>query len=145
MAAVEKMCPEARNLLLIPENHTRNQFYLMNVAWLANILRHAGLNVRIGSLLAEVTARTAELIAQWQSVGFCHGVMNTDNMSILGLTIDYGPFQFMDAYDPAHVCNHSDTQGRYAFQKQPHVAYWNLFCLGQALMPLIDVQENRFQ
>ena len=94
------------------------------------------------ALLAEVTARTAELIAQWQSVGFCHGVMNTDNMSILGLTIDYGPFQFMDAYDPAHVCNHSDTQGRYAFQKQPHVAYWNLFCLGQALMPLIDVQEN---
>jgi uncharacterized protein YdiU (UPF0061 family) len=68
--------------------------------------------------------------------------MNTDNMSILGLTIDYGPFQFMDAYDPGHVCNHSDNQGRYAFYKQPNVAYWNLFCLGQALMPLIDDQEQ---
>jgi uncharacterized protein YdiU (UPF0061 family) len=64
--------------------------------------------------------------------------MNTDNMSILGLTIDYGPFQWMDSFDPGHVCNHSDTQGRYAFFKQPNVAYWNLFCLGQALMPLID-------
>jgi len=94
------------------------------------------------SLLAAVTARTAELLAHWQSVGFCHGVMNTDNMSILGLTIDYGPFQFLDAYDPAHICNHSDSQGRYAFYKQPNVAYWNLFCLGQALLPLIGDQED---
>jgi uncharacterized protein YdiU (UPF0061 family) len=76
--------------------------------------------------------------AQWQAVGFCHGVMNTDNMSILGLTIDYGPFQFLDGFDPGHICNHSDTQGRYAFHKQPSVAYWNLFCLGQALLPLIE-------
>jgi len=91
--------------------------------------------------LAAVTARTATLVAAWQSVGFCHGVMNTDNMSILGLTIDYGPFQFLDGYDPAHICNHSDTQGRYAFHKQPSVAYWNLFCLGQALLPLIEDQE----
>ena len=66
--------------------------------------------------------------------------MNTDNMSILGLTIDYGPFQFLDGFNPAHVCNHSDTQGRYAFNQQPNVAYWNLFCLGQALLPLIDDQ-----
>jgi len=94
------------------------------------------------ALLAAVTQRTAEMVAQWQSVGFCHGVMNTDNMSILGLTIDYGPFQFLDAYDPAHICNHSDHQGRYAFYKQPNVAYWNLFCLGQALMPLIDAQDD---
>lgn len=94
------------------------------------------------ALLAAVTERTAEMVAQWQSVGFCHGVMNTDNMSILGLTIDYGPFQFMDAYDPGHICNHSDTQGRYAFYKQPNVAYWNLFCLGQALLPLIGEQEQ---
>lgn len=93
-------------------------------------------------LLAAVTERTAHMVAQWQAVGFCHGVMNTDNMSILGLTIDYGPFQFMDAYDPAHICNHSDHQGRYAFYKQPNVAYWNLFCLGQALMPLISEQEH---
>jgi uncharacterized protein YdiU (UPF0061 family) len=71
-------------------------------------------------------------------VGFCHGVMNTDNMSLLGLTIDYGPFQFLDGYDPQHICNHSDSQGRYAFQRQPQVAYWNLFCLGQAFMPLVN-------
>jgi uncharacterized protein YdiU (UPF0061 family) len=92
-------------------------------------------------LLLEVSLRTAKLMAQWQAVGFCHGVMNTDNMSILGLTLDYGPFQFMDGFNPHHICNHSDNQGRYAYDKQPQVAYWNLFCLGQALMPLIDDQE----
>ena len=81
------------------------------------------------------------MVAQWQAVGFCHGVMNTDNMSILGLTIDYGPFQFLDAFDPGHICNHSDEQGRYAYNRQPNVAYWNLFCLGQALLPLIGDQE----
>ena len=90
------------------------------------------------ALLRAVTQRSAELVALWQSVGFCHGVLNTDNMSILGLTLDYGPFQFLDAFDPAHICNHSDTQGRYAFNRQPGVVYWNLFCLGQALLPLID-------
>ena len=88
------------------------------------------------ALLQAVAQRTAELIAQWQAVGFCHGVMNTDNMSILGLTIDYGPFQFLDTFAPGHICNHSDTQGRYAFDRQPGVAYWNLLCLGQALHPL---------
>lgn len=93
------------------------------------------------ALLQAVSERTAHLMAQWQAVGFCHGVMNTDNMSILGLTLDYGPFQFLDAFDPAHICNHSDTQGRYAFHKQPNIAYWNLFCLGQALLPLIGEQE----
>lgn len=90
------------------------------------------------AILDAVVARTASLMAQWQAVGFCHGVMNTDNMSLLGLTLDYGPFQFMDGYDPGHICNHSDHQGRYAFQQQPQVALWNLYCLGQALMPLID-------
>lgn len=89
------------------------------------------------NLLQAVSERTAHLLARWQAVGFCHGVMNTDNMSILGLTIDYGPFQFLDAFDPGHICNHSDSQGRYAFNRQPQVAYWNLFCLGQALLPLI--------
>ncbi len=93
------------------------------------------------ALLEAVSERTARMVAQWQAVGFCHGVMNTDNMSILGLTIDYGPFQFLDAFDPAHICNHSDTEGRYAFNKQPGIAYWNLFCLGQALLPLIGEQE----
>ena len=93
------------------------------------------------ALLQAVSERTAHLMAAWQSVGFCHGVMNTDNMSILGLTIDYGPFQFLDAFDPKHVCNHSDHQGRYAYNKQPNMAYWNLFCLGQALLPLIGEQD----
>jgi uncharacterized protein YdiU (UPF0061 family) len=93
------------------------------------------------ALLAAVTERTADMVAHWQSVGFCHGVMNTDNMSILGLTMDYGPFQFLDGYDPSHICNHSDHQGRYAFDKQAQVAYWNLYCLGQALLPLIEDQD----
>jgi serine/tyrosine/threonine adenylyltransferase len=93
------------------------------------------------ALLEQVSERTAAMVAQWQAVGFCHGVMNTDNMSILGLTIDYGPFQFLDAFDPGHICNHSDEQGRYAYNRQPNVAYWNLFCLGQALLPLIEDQE----
>ena len=96
-------------------------------------------------LLAEITKRTAGLLAQWQAVGFCHGVMNTDNMSLLGLTIDYGPFQFLDGFDPAHICNHSDHQGRYAYARQPQVAYWNLFCLGQALLPLIEDQDLALQ
>ncbi|MDB5826950.1 MAG: hypothetical protein JWQ73_1170 [Variovorax sp.] len=93
------------------------------------------------AFLEAVSERTAALMAQWQAVGFCHGVMNTDNMSILGLTIDYGPFQFLDGFDPQHICNHSDTAGRYAFNQQPNVAYWNLFCLAQALLPLIGDQE----
>ena len=93
------------------------------------------------NFLQAVSERTARLLAQWQAVGFCHGVMNTDNMSILGLTIDYGPFQFLDAFDPGHICNHSDNQGRYAFNRQPQVAYWNLYCLGQALLPLIGDEE----
>jgi uncharacterized protein YdiU (UPF0061 family) len=93
------------------------------------------------ALLEAVSERTAAMVAQWQAVGFCHGVMNTDNMSILGLTIDYGPFQFLDAFVPNHICNHSDEQGRYAYNRQPNVAYWNLFCLGQALLPLIGDQE----
>lgn len=93
------------------------------------------------ALLEAVSERTARMVAQWQAVGFCHGVMNTDNMSILGLTIDYGPFQFLDAFDPGHICNHSDEQGRYAYNRQPNVAYWNLYALGQALLPLIGDQE----
>lgn len=94
------------------------------------------------ALLAEVTKRTAHLIAQWQAVGFMHGVMNTDNMSILGLTIDYGPFGFMEAFDAQHICNHSDQQGRYAYNMQPEIGHWNCYALGQALLPLIgDVAE----
>ena len=97
------------------------------------------------ALLDEVQERTARLLAQWQAVGFCHGVMNTDNMSLLGLTIDYGPFQFMDGFDPGHICNHSDHQGRYAYGRQPNVAYWNLYALAQAIAPLIDDQPMTLQ
>ena len=97
------------------------------------------------ALLDVVQESTARLLAQWQAVGFCHGVMNTDNMSLLGLTIDYGPFQFMDSFDPGHICNHSDHQGRYAYGRQPNVAYWNLYALAQALAPLIDDQEMTLQ
>jgi uncharacterized protein YdiU (UPF0061 family) len=89
------------------------------------------------ALLAEVSRRTAHLMAQWQAVGFMHGVMNTDNMSILGLTLDYGPFGFMEAFDAKHICNHTDQQGRYAYAMQPEIGHWNCYALGQALLPLI--------
>jgi len=94
------------------------------------------------ALLREVARRTAELMAQWQAVGFCHGVMNTDNMSILGLTLDYSPFGFLDGFDANHICNHSDTGGRYAYAQQPQIGYWNLFCLAQALLPLFGADPN---
>jgi serine/tyrosine/threonine adenylyltransferase len=87
---------------------------------------------------AEVVERTATLIARWQAVGWAHGVMNTDNMSILGLTLDYGPFGFMDDYDAGFICNHSDHNGRYAFNQQPYIGLWNLSCLAQALLPLAE-------
>jgi len=90
--------------------------------------------------LRQVSLRTAGLMAQWQAVGFSHGVMNTDNMSILGLTLDYGPFGFLDAFEPGYICNHSDTSGRYAFDQQPNVAAWNLTKLAQALVPLMSVE-----
>jgi uncharacterized protein YdiU (UPF0061 family) len=90
------------------------------------------------SFFAEVVQRTATLIARWQAVGWAHGVMNTDNMSILGLTLDYGPFGFMDDYDAGFICNHSDVNGRYAFNQQPYIGLWNLSCLAQALLPLAD-------
>ena len=91
--------------------------------------------------LEQVARRTARLFAQWQGVGFCHGVLNTDNMSILGLTIDYGPFGFMDAFDAGYICNHSDSHGRYAYNMQPQIAHWNLYALGQSLVPLTDDME----
>ncbi len=90
------------------------------------------------AFLEQVARRTARLVAQWQGVGFCHGVLNTDNMSILGITIDYGPFGFMDAFDGGYICNHSDVNGRYAYNMQPQIAHWNLYALGQALVALTD-------
>ncbi|KAJ2784043.1 hypothetical protein H4R18_001356 [Coemansia javaensis] len=93
---------------------------------------------RYAGLLRAVVRRTAAMVARWQAVGFCHGVMNTDNMSVLGLTIDYGPFAFLDAYDPGFICNHSDPGGRYAFGEQPRVALWNLLRLAGPLAALMD-------
>ncbi|GLR15265.1 UPF0061 protein [Chitinimonas prasina] len=93
------------------------------------------------AMLEEVIRRTAALIADWQAVGFCHGVMNSDNMSLLGLTIDYGPFGFLDGFDAGHICNHSDHSGRYAYGAQPEIGLWNLHCLAQALLPLLDRDE----
>ena len=86
----------------------------------------------------EVCERTAKLMAMWQAVGFSHGVMNTDNMSILGLTIDYGPFGFMDSYEPMFICNHTDHSGRYAFARQPSVGLWNCQALAAALAGLVE-------
>ena len=94
------------------------------------------------NLLQQVIDRTANLIAQWQLVGFTHGVMNSDNMSILGLTIDYGPYGFLDTYNSGFVCNHSDDQGRYAYDQQPRIGLFNLSCLAQAMLPLIDGQDG---
>jgi len=93
-------------------------------------------------LLAEVTRRTATMIAHWQAVGFMHGVMNTDNMSILGLTLDYGPFGFMEAFDANHICNHTDQGGRYSYANQVPVGHWNCYALGNALLPLIGTPED---
>ena len=93
------------------------------------------------ALLAEVTRRTARMIAHWQAVGFMHGVMNTDNMSILGLTLDYGPFGFMEAFDAKHICNHTDQGGRYSYANQVPVGHWNCYALGNALLPLIGEPE----
>ena len=103
------------------------------------LLRHHFPELSNGAeLFAEVVRRTARLIAKWQAAGFCHGVMNTDNMSLLGLTLDYGPYGFIDAYVPDFVCNHSDPGGRYALDQQPAVGYWNLQKLAQALADQVD-------
>jgi len=93
------------------------------------------------ALLEEVTRRTAHLVAHWQAVGFMHGVLNTDNMSILGQTLDYGPFGFMEAFDSGHICNHTDQGGRYSYANQPQIGHWNCYALGQALLPLIGEVE----
>lgn len=87
-------------------------------------------------VLETVVVRTAKLMADWLCAGFCHGVMNTDNMSMLGLTLDYGPFGFMDAFQAGHICNQTDVQGRYAWNAQPSVAYWNLHRLAGTLVGL---------
>ncbi len=98
------------------------------------------------SLLDRVMVAQAKLVAQWQMVGFIHGVMNTDNMLLTGETIDYGPCAFMDGYDPAAVFSSIDQSGRYAYRNQPGIAHWNLACLAQALVPLLaDAEEEAIE
>ena len=93
-------------------------------------------------LLQRVTQRQAALIAQWMNVGFIHGVMNTDNMTISGETIDYGPCAFMEAYDPSTVFSSIDRNGRYAYANQPAIAQWNLARLAEALLPLMVTDDS---
>ncbi|SDA31835.1 Uncharacterized conserved protein YdiU, UPF0061 family [Pseudomonas sp. NFPP10] len=95
------------------------------------------------AMFREIVERNAELIAKWQAYGFCHGVMNTDNMSILGITFDFGPFAFLDDFDAHFICNHSDDQGRYSFSNQVPIGQWNLNALAQALTPFISVEALR--
>lgn len=93
-------------------------------------------------LLEVVIDRQAELVAKWMGIGFIHGVMNTDNMSIAGETIDYGPCAFMDTFHPDTVYSSIDSVGRYAYGNQPRVAQWNLVCFAQCLLPLIDNNQD---
>ena len=95
------------------------------------------------SWLTEVVERTARLMAQWQAVGFSHGVMNTDNFSVLGLSLDYGPYGFIDGFDAHHICNHSDEGGRYAYDQQPKIGHWNCSRLLQATLPLLSEQPEQ--
>ncbi len=95
------------------------------------------------AMFREIIERNAGMIARWQAYGFCHGVMNTDNMSILGITFDYGPYAFLDDFDANHICNHSDDSGRYSFSNQVPIAHWNLAALAQALTPHITVEALR--
>ncbi|DAZ94836.1 TPA: hypothetical protein N0F65_012525 [Lagenidium giganteum] len=89
----------------------------------------------------EVVERTARLVAKWQAVGFCHGVLNTDNMSIVGDTLDYGPYGFMKHFNPAHVCNSSDSDGRYRYETQPEICKWNCGVLADQLALVMDRQD----
>jgi serine/tyrosine/threonine adenylyltransferase len=108
-----------------------------------NYFQHHNGEDKILAWYKEVVNRTAALLVEWLRVGFVHGVMNTDNMSILGLTIDYGPYSFVDQYDPLFTPNTTDLPGRrYAFGRQAAVAKWNLGCLGGALAPLFSGTES---
>ncbi|XP_063297748.1 protein adenylyltransferase SelO, mitochondrial-like [Pelobates fuscus] len=105
---------------------------------------HAELKIgQNAAFFREITRRTARLVAEWQCVGFCHDVLNTDNMSIVGITIDYGPYGFMDRYDPDHICNGSENMGRYAYNKQPEFCKWNLGKLAESLVSELPVEISQ--
>ncbi len=90
----------------------------------------------------EIVRRSVKLVALWQCYGFCHGVLNTDNMSILGVTIDYGPFGWIDNFDKGHICNHSDKTGRYSYENQPKIFEWNLLKLAEAWKPCVPLEKT---
>jgi uncharacterized protein YdiU (UPF0061 family) len=160
----EYLCSEAMHALGIPTTRALCLFgsveevYRETIERGALLVRMAPSHVRFGSFevffyrqqfdqlrrLADyvIDDDFPQLLAQWRLIGFAHGVMNSDNMSILGLTLDYGPFGFMDTYDPGFICNHSDCQGRYAFERQPAIGLWNLTCLAQAMLPLLDADNG---
>ena len=93
------------------------------------------------AMLEKIVQDTAKLIAKWQAFGFNHGVMNTDNMSIHGITFDYGPYAFLDDFEPTFICNHSDPQGRYSFDSQPGIGLWNLNALAQTFTPHLEIEQ----
>lgn len=112
---------------MMPEmlNYVINNFY--------GDLEYKTLSDKHTNFLKEIVMRTAKLVAKWQAYGFCHGVLNTDNMSILGITIDYGPFAFMEHYNPKFICNYSDKEGRYRYEAQPEICLFNLKKLLESL------------
>jgi uncharacterized protein YdiU (UPF0061 family) len=102
---------------------------------------NAEMENRYAKLYYYALTRSCEMVARWMATGFCHGVMNTDNMSILGLTLDYGPYGFIETYKHDHICNHSDNTGRYAYDQQPRIMQWNLKQLAIAMSPLVSVEQ----
>lgn len=128
----------ARQFLKTEELERLTQYTLNRHYPAARIQQNAAL-----TLLEKVLHQQAWLIAQWMRVGFIHGVMNTDNMSIAGETFDYGPCAFINSYDPTKAFSSIDTNGRYAFGNQPNIAHWNLSCLANALLPIIDSDTDK--
>lgn len=114
-------------------NYVINNFY--------SDLEHKNLSEKHESFFNEIVCRTARLAAKWQACGFCHGVLNTDNMSILGITIDYGPFAFMEHYNPKFICNYSDKEGRYCYEAQPEICLFNLNKLLLSLDPCVKTSN----
>ena len=150
---VRREVPErAATLLRLAPSHVRfGSFEVLTARRRTDLVRtladyvihnhYPGLENRYGAWLKEIGIRTARLIASWQAAGFAHGVMNTDNMSIVGVTLDYGPFGFMEEFDPGFIPNHTDHEGRYAFSQQPGVALWNLARLAEALSDLVTLAD----
>ena len=123
----------------------RNDILIKMLDYVSNTfysdIKNENSHERYEKVFQEIVLRTARLVAEWQSVGWVHGVLNTDNMSILGLTIDYGPFGFLDRYDPDHIFNGSDTAGRYTYRNQIDICEWNCVKLAEALSPVIDLNN----